>query len=118
MLQSSKVFCAEGAVYVRNCSKPVDVLFIDGFNQDGQARQLCSVEFYAHRYVKLGKGGVLVVNMLYSAIKCAGYIARIRDRFDSHVIAIEAELFWNRIVVAYTRHSYFGPQDAVFINNH
>ncbi|MDD5575478.1 MAG: hypothetical protein PHP24_01350 [Acidithiobacillus sp.] len=76
------------------------------------------MEFYAHRYVKLGKGGVLVVNMLNSAIKCAGYIARIRDRFDSHVIAIEAELFGDWIVVAYTGHSYFGPQDAVFINNH
>ncbi|MCR1343904.1 transferase, partial [Acidithiobacillus ferrooxidans] len=39
-----KVICAEGAVYVRYRSKLVDVLLIDGFNHDGQARQLCSAE--------------------------------------------------------------------------
>ena len=54
------MICADGAVYVRNRSKLVDVLLIDGFNQDGQARQLCSAEFYAHCYAKLRKGGVLV----------------------------------------------------------
>ena len=55
------VICADGAVYVRNRSKLVDVLLIDGFNQDGQARQLRSAEFYAHCHAKLRKGGVLVV---------------------------------------------------------
>ena len=96
-----KVICADGAVYVRNRSKLVDVLLIDGFNQDGQARQLCSAEFYAHCYAKLRKGGVLVVNMLNSDRRCATYITRIRERFDDQVIAVEAELFGNRIVFAY-----------------
>ena len=113
-----KVICAEGAVYVRYRSKLVDVLLIDGFNHDGQARQLCSAEFYAHCYAKLRKGGVLVVDMLNSDRRCATYITGIRERFDDHVIAIEAELFGNRVVFAYTGHSYSGPQDAVFINNH
>ena len=96
-----KVICADGAVYVRNRSKLVDVLLIDGFNQDGQARQLCSADFYDHCYGKLRKGGVLVVNMLNSDRKCATYITRIRERFDDQVIVIEAELFGNRIVFAY-----------------
>lgn len=96
-----KVVCADGAVYVRNRSEPVDVLLVDGFDRDGQPGQLGSTEFYSHCHAKLREGGVLVVNLLSGDTQCSTYIARIRERFDDQIIVVEAEEFGNKIAFAY-----------------
>ncbi|WP_244617313.1 transferase [Sulfurimicrobium lacus] len=96
-----KVICANGAVYVQNHSELVDVLLVDGFDRDGQPRELCSVGFYDHCYAKLRDGGVLVVNLLSGDNKFRTYAARIRERFDDQVVVMEAEGFGNKIAFAY-----------------
>lgn len=96
-----EVVCADGAVYVRNRSEPVDVLLVDGFDRDGQPGQLGSAEFYDHCYSKLRDGGVLVVNLLESDNKFGTYTARIRKSFDAQVVVVEAEEWGNKIAFAY-----------------
>lgn len=96
-----KVVCADGAVYVRNRSEPVDVLLVDGFDRDGQPGQLGSAEFYDHCYTKLRDGGVLVVNLLSGDTKFGTYTARIRESFDDQVVVVEAEELGNKIAFAY-----------------
>lgn len=96
-----EVVCADGAVYVRNRSEPVDVLLVDGFDRDGQPGQLGSAEFYDHCYTKLRDGGVLVVNLLESDNKFGTYTARIRKSFDAQVVVVEAEECGNKIAFAY-----------------
>ncbi|MDO9064218.1 MAG: transferase [Sulfuricella sp.] len=96
-----KVVCADGAVYIRDSSEPVDVLLIDGFDRDGQPGQLGSAEFYDHCYSKLRDGGVLVVNLLESDNKFGTYAARIRKSFDAQVVVVEVEERGNKIAFAY-----------------
>ena len=96
-----QVLNADGAVYVSDHTKPVDVLLVDGFNQDGQPAQLCSAGFYNDCYAKLRKNGVLAINMLSSDWQCDAYVARIRTSFDHQVVVIDAEESGNQIVFGY-----------------
>ena len=96
-----KVVCADGAAYVRDRFELVDVLLVDGFDEDGQSRQLCSAGFYDHCYAKLRDGGVLVVNMLSRDTRIGTYTARIRESFDDQVVVVEAEELGNKIAFAY-----------------
>lgn len=124
-----EVVCADGAVYVRNRSKPVDVLLVDGFDRNGQPGQLCSAGFYDHCYARLRDGGVLVVNMLSGDIKFGTYTARIRESFGDQVVVVEAEEFGNKIAFAYKGKDFpplaatmrerardFGPKHKVALN--
>lgn len=96
-----KVVCADGAAYVRERSERVDVLLVDGFDRDGQPRQLCSARFYDHCYAKLRDGGILVVNMPSGDTKFGTYAARIKESFDDQVVVVEAEELGNKIAFAY-----------------
>ncbi|MDD2747057.1 MAG: fused MFS/spermidine synthase [Acidithiobacillus ferrooxidans] len=96
-----QVLSEDGAVYVSNHTKPVDVLLVDGFNPDGQPTQLCSTGFYNDCYAKLRTNGVLVINMLCSDWQCDAYVARIQTSFDNQVVVIDAEESGNKIVFAY-----------------
>lgn len=95
-----KVVCDDGAVYVQDHSELVDVLLVDGFNQDGQAEQLCSREFYGNCHAKLRDGGVLVVNLLSSNNRSGDFAEKIRDVFDGQAIVVEAEETGNIIAFA------------------
>lgn len=96
-----KVVCDDGAVYVQDHSELVDVLLVDGFNQDGQAEQLCSREFYGNCHAKLRDGGVLVVNLLSSNIRSGDYAEKIRGSFSGQAVIVEAEESGNIIAFAY-----------------
>src|SRR5664279_3917355 len=67
------VLHANGADYVANKSDKVDVLLIDGFDEDGHSAKLCSAGFYDNCYAKLRDGGVMVVNLLASDLKFGTY---------------------------------------------
>lgn len=96
-----KVLCEDGAVYVQNRSELVDVLLVDGFDQGGQVKQLCSKTFYSDCYAKLQDGGVMAVNLLHSDPRFGTYTARIREAFNDQVVFVEAEEFGNNIAFAY-----------------
>jgi spermidine synthase len=98
-----RVICADGADFVRRAAASgdgFDVLLIDGFDRDGQARQLCSAAFYDDCRGVLRTGGVLVVNLCADDTGYGSYIARISDSFDGKAVVVEAEEGDNKIVFA------------------
>lgn len=97
-----RVVCADGADFVRCKLDSFDVLLVDGFDRDGQPRQLCSAEFYDNCHRALRPGGVLVVNLCADDTGYGSYIARISDSFSGRAIVVEAEEGDNKIVFAGT----------------
>lgn len=98
-----RIVCADGADFVRRAiasGDDFDVLLVDGFDRDGQARQLCSAAFYDDCRGVLRAGGVLVVNLCADDTGYGSYIARISDSFDGKAVVVEAEEGDNKIVFA------------------
>jgi len=97
------IVCADGADFVRRAADEVDgfdVLLVDGFDRDGQARRLCSAAFYDDCHNALRTGGVLVVNLCADDTGYGSYIARISDSFNGKAVVVEAEEGDNKIVFA------------------
>ena len=95
-----RIICADGAEYVRDKNEIFDVLLIDGFDKDGQPRQLCSQAFYDACFGALRQGGVLVVNLCAEDTGYGSYVAGIRESFNEKVLVIEADEGDNKIVFA------------------
>ncbi|MGZ8258471.1 MAG: fused MFS/spermidine synthase [Methylotenera sp.] len=96
-----RVLHANGVDYVADQSDKVDVLLIDGFDEDGHPAKLCSAGFYDNCYTKLRDGGVMVVNLLASDLKFGTYTSRMRDSFEDKVVVVDAEEHGNKIAFAY-----------------
>ena len=103
-----RVVCADGADYVRRHANAFDVLLVDGFDRDGQPRQLCSAAFYDDCHAALRCGGVLVVNLCADDTGYGSYVARICDSFFGKAIVVEADDGDNKIVFAH-RSADFPP---------
>jgi spermidine synthase len=95
-----RIICADGADFVRSKRASLDILLVDGFDLDGQPRQLCSAAFYDDCYAALRPGGVLVVNLCADDTGYGSYIARIGDAFSGKTVVVEAEEGDNKIVFA------------------
>lgn len=101
-----RVVCRDGAEYVRECvgdaGEAPDVLIVDGYDQAGMPRQLCSAGFYDHCRAMLAEGGMMVANLWSEDSRYGLYASRIRDSFDDRVVVVRAEEDSNRIVFAST----------------
>ena len=95
-----RVVCGDGADYVHRSSNAFDVLLVDGFDRDGQPRQLCSAAFYDDCHAALRPGGVLVVNLCADDTGYGSYVARISDSFFGKAVVVEADDGDNKIVFA------------------
>lgn len=91
-----RIYCEDGADFVRRQPGRFDVLLVDGFDDKGQPAQLCSREFYTHCYTSLTSPGLLVVNV------SDGHhlISRIRRSFRKQVIVADGSGSSNIIVFA------------------
>ena len=95
-----RIFCADGADFIRREVDAFDVLLVDGFDREGQPRQLCSAEFYDNCHGALRHGGILVVNLCADDTAYGRYVARIRAAFDEKILVVEADEGENKIVFA------------------
>jgi len=99
-----RIVCADGADFLRRAADEFDaafdVLMVDGFDRDGQPRQLCSAAFYDDCHAALRPGGVLVVNLCADDTGYGNYIARISESFHGKAVVVEAEEGDNKIVFA------------------
>jgi spermidine synthase len=124
------VLQANGADYIASKSDKVNVLLIDGFDENGHPTNLCSAGFYDNCYSKLGDGGVLVVNLLTSDLKFGTYTARMRDSFEDKVVVVDAEEQSNKIAFAFKGEDFpisketlleriraLGPQHPIPLHN-
>jgi spermidine synthase len=92
-----QVHCVDGADFVERQNGLFDVLFVDGFDQQGQPPQLSTLKFYRDCYRALAPQGMLVVNI------CAErhLVDRIRRSYFDEVAVMDSETqCLNTIVVA------------------
>lgn len=105
------VVCADGADFVKENPLQFDVLIIDGFEDHGQPRQLCTQEFYRDCYSSLAPDGVMVVNFLDCESKNIAFIERIYDSFDGKIVVINALESSNKIVFGFKGNTRFVSDD-------
>jgi spermidine synthase len=96
-----QILVAEGGEYLANHHVGMDVLLIDGFDNDCQVPSLCSQGFYNHVRQVLDKNGVLVVNLLSRDKRAKDYLQRIKNSFNGHVVTMMSEARGNLIVFAF-----------------
>ena len=100
-----KIRCEDGAKFVAETAKLLDVLLVDGFSGDHLPEELCSQEFYENCKRCLTASGLLVVNLCG---KNRRILSRIRRSFGGQVLlstdvdgntvvfACKGELLWDK----------------------
>ncbi|HSI48779.1 MAG TPA: fused MFS/spermidine synthase [Ideonella sp.] len=95
-----KVRRGDGAAYVRAAPYRVDVLMVDGFDNEGQPPDLCSQRFYDDCHDALQPDGILVVNLHAWNEGYEVCIDRINRSFRNEVLVVDARNCSNGIVFA------------------
>ncbi|RQP26235.1 transferase [Albitalea terrae] len=93
-----RVLQGDGAAVMEENTRPHDVVFVDGFNYDGQPEGLCTPAFYADCRRAIGDTGVLVVNLHDEEPQCTELTARLRDVLGDGLVHVDQESGGNRIV--------------------
>ncbi|MEN6585062.1 MAG: spermidine synthase, partial [Sulfuricella sp.] len=96
-----KVQEADGAAYLEQTEKGIDVLLVDAFDSDGFAPGLANREFFEQARAKLTGSGVLVVNLAGDAETYAGLIGVVMQVFDDRVIVFPVREDDNYVLLAF-----------------
>ncbi len=104
-----QVLQADGAEYLENTEKGIDVLLVDAFDKTGFAPSLANREFFENAYAKLSGNGVLVINLAGEKETYAGLIGEAMHVFDDQVIVISVPDDGNHVLYAFKEH-YFEPR--------
>ena len=99
---------ADGADYLENTEKGIDVLLVDAFDATGFAPGLANQEFFEQAHAKLAGSGVLVVNLAGDEQSYAGLIAVVMRVFDDQVIVFPVREGDNYVLLAF-RDPVFEP---------
>ncbi len=95
-----RVIETDGAEYVAVAEPDVDVLLVDGYDDQGQPAQLCSQRFYDDCDRLLTKHGVMVVNMHDTHPLYELFIDRIDRTFDGNFVEVATNHDGNIVVIA------------------
>ena len=112
--QRLSIACMDGAAFVRRTGAAFDALLIDGFDSNGQPRQLCSQRFYDDCYQSLTADGLMAVNLLGGDVwETEGYLNRMRHSFQGCVIAVNSPDSFNIIAFAWKDQTLSLDRDAL-----
>jgi spermidine synthase len=103
-----KVQEADGAEYLEQTEKGIDVLLVDAFDSNGFAPSLANREFFEQARSKLTGSGMLVVNLAGDAQTYAGLIEVVMQVFDDQVIMFPVREDHNYVLLAF-RDPIFEP---------
>ncbi|MCE1182722.1 MAG: spermidine synthase-like protein [Rhodocyclales bacterium] len=96
----------DGADYLRNVEKGLDVLLVDAFDKTGFAPSLANSEFFENAYAKLSGNGVLVINLAGEKESYAGLIGEAMQAFDDQVIVISVPEDGNHMLYAFKERNF------------
>jgi spermidine synthase len=99
----------DGAEYLEQTAKGIDVLLVDAFDKTGFAPTLANREFFENAFEKLSGNGVLVINLAGEKDTYAGLIGEAMHVFDDQVIVISVPDDGNHILYAF-KERYFEPR--------
>lgn len=104
-----QILQADGAEYIANADKGIDVLLVDAFDKTGFAPSLANREFFDNAYGKLAGNGVLVINLAGEKESYEGLIGEAMHVFDDQVIVISVPDDGNHVLYAF-KERYFEPR--------
>ncbi|RTL51398.1 MAG: spermidine synthase-like protein [Rhodocyclaceae bacterium] len=96
-----QVLQADGAEYLAEAEKGIDVLLVDAFDKIGFAPTLANKAFFEQAKAKLSGSGVLVVNLAGEAETYAGVIGQAAETFDDRVIVFPVREDDNHVMLAF-----------------
>lgn len=104
-----QILQADGAEYIANADKGIDVLLVDAFDRTGFAPSLANREFFENAFAKLAGNGVLVINLAGEKESYEGLIGEAMHVFDDQVIVISVPDDGNYVLYAF-KERYFEPR--------
>lgn len=104
-----QVLQTDGARYIEEAEKGIDVLLVDAFDKTGFAPSLANRDFLEAAYAKLSGNGILVVNLAGEKDSYAGLIGDSMHVFDDQVIVFSVPEDGNHILLAF-KIKYFEPR--------
>jgi spermidine synthase len=90
----------DGAAFVRDSGRRIDVLLVDGFDHAGQPTQLCSQFFYDNCYRVLAAGGVMAANLHIDHLEHDLFTGRIARSFKGNAMQVLSAEKANCVVFA------------------
>ena len=104
-----QIIQGDGAEYIAQAEKGIDVLLVDAFDKTGFAPSLANREFFESAFAKLAGNGVLVINLAGEKESYAGLIGEAMHVFDDQVIVISVPDDGNHVLYAF-KERYFEPR--------
>ncbi len=104
-----EILQADGAEFIAQAEKGIDVLLVDAFDKTGFAPSLANREFFENAFAKLAGNGVLVINLAGEKDTYAGLIGEAMHVFDDQVIVISVPDDGNHVLYAFKEH-WFEPR--------
>lgn len=104
-----QVLQADGAAYIAEAEKGIDVLLVDAFDRTGFAPALANREFFENAYAKLSGNGIMVINLAGEKETYAGLIGEVMHVFDDQVIVISVPDDGNHVLYAF-KERWFEPR--------
>ena len=104
-----QVLQTDGARYIDEVEKGIDVLLVDAFDKTGFAPSLANRHFLQAAYDKLSGNGILVVNLAGEKESYAGLIGDTMHVFDDQAIVFSVPEDGNHILLAF-KVKYFEPR--------
>jgi len=96
-----QVLEADGADYLAETEKGIDVLLVDAFDKIGFAPSLANREFFEQARAKLSGSGVLVINLAGEKETYEGLIGEAMAMFDDQVIVVPVREDDNHLLLAF-----------------
>lgn len=96
-----KVLEADGAEYLEQTEKGIDVLLVDAFDSGGFAPSIANREFFEQARSRLTGSGVLVVNLAGDRQRYEGLIGVLMQVFDDQVIVVPVPEDDNHVLLAF-----------------
>ncbi len=104
-----QVVQADGAEYMAQTGKGIDILLVDAFDRNGFAPSLANRDFFASAFAKLSGDGILVINLAGEKETYAGPIVEAMNAFDDQVIVLSVPEDGNHILFAF-KERHFEPR--------
>jgi spermidine synthase len=90
----------DGAAYVERDGEAFDLVLVDGYDARGRVGALDTPTFYARAHARMARGAILATNLLSRHRGVDASVARMREAFGEHAVALPPSRSGNVVVLA------------------
>jgi len=95
-----RIVLGDGSEYVATRDRHYDLIVVDGFDDQGRPGMLDSEPFYLDCRSRLGRGGMMSVNLLTRTRGVTASVERMRRAFDGRVLVLPPSEAGNTVAIA------------------